>query len=103
MVYATSVPDEADHVATPLAQTSGFVRPSAVGPRDEKLATVPAASTAPTESILKASAGAISELADEPELPIASQTTMPRPAAMLAPIVVTAVAPSKSENVYQSI
>ena len=43
---------------TPRAQTSGFVRPSAVGPGELKLAISPVSSTAPAVMMLSPSAGA---------------------------------------------
>ena len=49
----------AQYVPTPCAETSGFVLPSLVGPKELNPATVPLLFTAPTEIILSASAGVI--------------------------------------------
>lgn len=45
------------HVPSPTAHTSGLILPSADGPYDEKLAICPSRLTAPTLSMLSASAG----------------------------------------------
>ncbi len=47
----------AHHVPTPIATTSGFVRPSNVGPLELKLAIVPLADTAPIANAPNASEG----------------------------------------------
>jgi len=81
----------------PLAITSGLMRPSEVGPRELKLATMPSASTAPTASTLSPSAGA--EMYCQmslPSLPAATTTTTPLPAARSAARVMGAVLPSMS-------
>ena len=44
---------------SPTAHTSGFTRPSLLGPLEEKAAIFPSLLTAPTQRILSASAGAV--------------------------------------------
>src|SRR5439155_19654034 len=50
--FGTCVVGSAMRTATPWATRSGFVRPSYVGPREEKVASTPSESTAPTASTL---------------------------------------------------
>src|SRR5262249_57081983 len=89
---------------TPRASTSGLMRPSAVGPSEEKLAIAPVLSTAPHVMTLTASAGAISDDvagdASCPSFPAALQHTRPFSVAVFTAIVVTAVAPLRSACVY---
>src|SRR5687768_12200792 len=64
---ACDVPDTAtgptnglyDHTPTPGAEISGLMRPSAVGPREEKSTIVSLKKYAPTARMLSASAGAL--------------------------------------------
>ncbi len=78
---------------TPGPTTSGLMRPSEVGPRELKPATLPSESVAPTATISWASAG-VSSVADEgPLLPTATTTSVPRAAALSAATVVTATSP----------
>jgi hypothetical protein len=94
-------------VEAPQASNSGLVRPSAVGPSEEKLAIAPVESTAPAVMTSNASAGAIrTEVAgfvSWPPLPAAVTHGMPLSVAALTATVVTAVRPSRSDCVYQSM
>ena len=58
-LYIFSVFDLTQYVLTPLAQTSGLILPSNVGPLLLKLAMTSFASTAPTDKTESASAGVI--------------------------------------------
>ena len=94
-------------VLTPMAKSSGFTRPSTVGPSVEKLAMAPVLSTAPHEITCNASAGAINVLVagllSWPSLPAAVKQISPLAVAIFTAIVVTAVTPFMSFCVYQSI
>ena len=94
-------------VLTPHARSSGFTRPSAVGPLEEKLAIAPLSVAAPQVMTLYASAGARSEAVagslSWPSLPAAVQQTTPFAVAMLTALVVTAMSPFRSACVYQSM
>jgi len=94
-------------VETPMASSSGFTRPSALGPSDEKLAIAPAPSTAPQLITCNASAGAmmvfVAASASCPSLPAAVRHTRPLAVAMFTASVVTAVWPSICDCVYQSM
>src|SRR5262245_31849280 len=99
LAVPTELPEPAiaQYVPTPCATTSGFVRLSHVGPRDENPAMVLFVSTAPTETMLSASAGQVTLVTPSaPSLPIELQTTMPRRCAMTAPCVTIEVRPSMS-------
>ena len=63
--------------STPTAQTSGFILPSAVGPLEEKNAISMESSIAPTVITPLADAGMPTVPLPGPELPAATQTTIP--------------------------
>ena len=85
----------------PCAQTEGFTRPSEVGPYEEKDAIYLFSSTAPTDNIESASAGAPRYFQlPFPSFPTELQTIIPFLAAIVAPIVDGFVLPSKSWYVW---
>src|SRR5258706_9872316 len=89
--YVESTVFDGSQLTTPRVHRSGLMRPSAVGPRDEKPAITPLLSTAPAVSRLSplTSAGAISVCAAGPLLPAAFTTRMPLDAAISAASQVT--------------
>src|SRR6476620_4846586 len=73
---------------TPTEATSGFMRPSALGPKLENAPTAPLDETAPTATTLSPSEGAIRKCqALLPSLPAALKTMIPFFAARSAPVV----------------
>jgi hypothetical protein len=94
-------------VETPVASSSGFGRTSAVGPSEENEAMTPAESTAPAVITSSASAGAISVdvagFVSCPKFPAAVTHGIPLSVAAFTASVVTAVWPSRSDCVYQSM
>ena len=86
--------------STPGAVRSGFRRPSAVGPRAEKPASVPSESSAPTVITESASPGVTRVRKPGPSFPAAVTTRMPWAAALSAATVVTATWPFRSAGVY---
>ena len=70
------------HTATPGPVKSGLMRPSAVGPREEKIAMAPSESSAPMASTESPSAGVHTVREPGPLLPAAVTTRMPRCAEM---------------------
>ena len=102
-VSLPSAPLAAIQFSTPRAQTSGLVRPSKVGPGELNEAIRPRASTAPTATTPKPSAGAMMwPQGSSLSFPAALTTTTPKLTALSAARVVTAVLPSMSAKVYQS-
>ena len=85
--------------ATPGAVKSGLMRPSAVGPRDEKNAIVPSESSAPMANTESPSAGVQIDREPGPSFPAAVTTRIPRCAAMSAATVVTATSPFSCDGV----
>ena len=99
--------ESTEAVATPRARSSGFRRPSAVGPLEENTPMVPLMSAAPQVIASRASAGAASELvagsASCPMFPAELMQTSPLDVAMFTAIDVGALTPSMSACVYQSL
>ena len=84
----------------PMAMTSGFTRPSCVGPTDEKGAFSPSGLMAPTVSISWASAGMhIYFHGPMPALPAELTSIMPFRASMEAVRLMSVVFPSSSSYV----
>ena len=81
---------------TPMATTLGFMRPSAVGPNELKLAMTSKLFTAPTDKMLSASAGVMSifHSLSAPSLPMELHTKMPLRAAVFAALATIEVLPS---------
>jgi hypothetical protein len=83
--YPVAVFAAAESIPTPGAETSGFTRPSAVGPRLEKEACanppVAVSAIAPTVSAAAAAPGAPIVHWPGPSLPAATATTRPAAAA----------------------
>src|SRR5688500_1081910 len=78
---------------TPMAATSGLMRPSALGPTELKEARAPLKATAPTATTRWPSDGAPRVLCEgwAPSLPAELTTTIPRSAARSAALVLMAV------------
>jgi hypothetical protein len=94
-------------VPEPRARTSGLTRPSAVGPSELNDAMFPEPVTAPAVMTKNASDGAmrcdVAGSESWPSLPAAVTVCTPKSLAALIAIVVTAVSPSRSACVYQSM
>ena len=81
--------------------TSGFIRPSAVGPNEENDTRLPSIVVAPTARTLSPSAGAVTYCQSSfPELPALLTTKNPFLAARSAAIVIGVVLPSISSIVW---
>src|SRR5688572_15426225 len=84
------------HEPAPLHTTSGFIRPSEVGPIELKGAALPALSIAPTVQMLSASAGTLIKCHWVcRSFPAAFNTNMPLRAAIVAAMLIGAVLPFK--------